>query len=71
MRHIGQETLHSVYLRRFKAYLAADDVGSDAEEVPVKRKKEEEEDEDSQLHLCEKGRCERLFTRIVCLKVRL
>jgi hypothetical protein len=46
----------------------------------VEKEKEEEEkagggvedrpEADTQLFLCEKGRCERLFTETVCLKVQ-
>ena len=80
MKHIGQETLHKVYMRRFKAYLDMnrEKTGFDAaveeermEEGKGEEEKGKEEEEDSQLYLCEKGRCERLFTETVCLKVLL
>jgi hypothetical protein len=71
MRHIGQETLHKVYMRRFKAYLGPGNDPASCEAMEVEKEKVgEEEEENTQLFLCEKGRCERLFTETVCLKVR-
>jgi hypothetical protein len=138
MKHIGQETLYNVYMKRFKAYLALADgsapaqtgslaaktgsvaaepgsaisldekptdtegktsfssastktdghkTGSDdgatsegtagagktgsgiAKEDGTGSETTTKEEEDSRLWLCELGRCKRLFTETVCLKV--